>query len=59
MALIGYDDIKGMDWNIQFLRIFFKSGSPLVLWDFAFPTEEINSHPLYRADINKRVGCLR
>ena len=58
VAFVGDDDIKGMNRNIQFLRIFFVIRITRPLRESVLPPKEIDRHPLNRGHINKRVRGL-
>ena len=58
VALVGDDQVEGVDGDVEPVGIFLYIASPPVCAEWTFGAEEVPSHPLDRGNIDKRVSSL-
>ncbi len=59
VTFIGDNQIKGMDGNVQLIRLILIIGIASVLRESGFKTKEVDGHPLDGGNVDKGMGGLR
>ncbi|SIL83641.1 Uncharacterised protein [Mycobacteroides abscessus subsp. abscessus] len=57
MALVGHDQVEGVDRDVELLRVFI-AAIALPEADPSFTTKQVDAHPLDGADVDERVAQL-